>query len=112
MRRGVSISVLLVVLSSVLVPLAQASPASLPACCRAGGQHHCMGMPGGDGFRSLPSKCPYHAAPAVTSSLTALVRESMPVSLSATEDKAVAPSSFEPVPVAIGNVQKRGPPTV
>jgi len=110
MRRGVSIAVLMVLLTAVLAPLAQASSASVPACCRVGGQHHCMGMAGLDGFRSLPSKCPYRVAPAVTSRFAALVTFDLPVSIFATVTKIVAPHSAEPVPVAFGNVQKRGPP--
>ena len=110
MRRTVSIAVLMVLLTGVLVPLAQASSVWVPACCRVGGQHHCMGMAGTDGFRSLPDKCPYRAAPAVTSSIVALVNFNPPVSIFATETKTVALNSAEPVPVAFGNVQKRGPP--
>lgn len=110
MRRGVSIAVLMVLLTGVLAPLAQASPTSVPACCRVGGQHDCMGMAGMDGFHSLPSKCPYRVAPAVTSSVAALVTFNLPVSIFATETKTVTPHSAEPVPVAFDNVHKRGPP--
>jgi len=110
MRRGVSIIVLLVLLTAVLAPLAQASPAAVPACCRTGGQHHCMGMPGMDGFRSLPGKCPYHVAPAVTSGIAALVTVSLPVSLFASENEQPTPGSAEAAAVAFGNVHKRGPP--
>jgi len=110
MRRGVSIAALMVLLTGLSAPTVQASSASVLACCRVGGQHHCMGMAGMDGFRSLPDKCPYRVAPAVTSSIVALVTFNPPVSIFATETKTVALNSAEPVPVAFGNVQKRGPP--
>ena len=66
MRRGISIAVLAIVVASVVAPLALANPASVPACCRSGGQHHCMGMSGLDGFQSLPGECPYRVHRAVT----------------------------------------------
>jgi hypothetical protein len=109
-RRGVSISVLLVLLSSVIVPLALADFTSTPLCCRVSGQHHCTGMSGGDGFQSLPGKCPYRVAPAVTSGIAAL----LPVTLVQSSFKSGQRGAElpEPVslPVAFDNVQKRGPP--
>jgi hypothetical protein len=110
MRRGASIAVLLVLLSGVLAPLAQGSASSVPACCRANGQHHCMGMPGMDGFRSLASKCPYHVAPAVTSSIAAVVSEALQVSVLTAESSSVSLPNPVAVSVAFGVVQKRGPP--
>ncbi len=111
MRRGASIAVLLVLLTSVLAPLAQGGVSSVPACCRAGGEHHCMGMPGMDGFHSLPSKCPYHVAPAVTTNIAALVTESPRASILAVKSSSVFLPNPVPVSVAFGVVQKRGPPT-
>jgi hypothetical protein len=67
-------------------------------------------MTGMDGFGSLPSKCPYRVAPAVTSEIAALATINLPQSIVAIETSTVAPPSSEPVPVAFGNVQKRGPP--
>jgi hypothetical protein len=94
----------------MILPLAQAGATATPLCCRIGGQHHCRGMAGGDGFHSLPSKCPYRTAPAVTSGTTAL----LPVTLiqsSFTAEQYVTELP-EPIfiPVAFDNVQKRGPP--
>ena len=101
---------LLVLLSSVIVPLAQAGVAPTPLCCRVGGQHHCTGMSGRDGFHSLPGECPYRVAPAVTSGIAAL----LPVTLaqSSFESGQRAAELPEPIslPVAFDNVQKRGPP--
>ena len=109
-RRGVSISILLLLLSSTIVPLAQAGVVSTPLCCRVGGQHHCSGMTRGDGFQPLPGKCPYRVAPAVTSGIAAL----LPVVISqsffvARQQVAELPEGVS-LPVAFGNVQKRGPP--
>lgn len=111
MRRATSIAVLMVLLTGVFAPLAQASPASVPACCRTGGQHHCMGMAGMDGFQSLPGKCPYRVAPAVTCGIAALVPISLPVSVCISDSRTVPLPSLVPVSVAFGIVQKRGPPT-
>ena|SRR6516162_3305553 len=111
MRRGVSIAVLLVVLASALAPLAQANASSVPACCRVGGPHHCMGMPAGlDGFHSLPSKCPYRIAPAVTSPVATLIRVRLAISRFATETIPAPPQSIDPFRIALVDVQKRGPP--
>jgi hypothetical protein len=67
-------------------------------------------MTGGDGFHSLPSKCPYRVAPAVTSGIAAL----LPVTLSqswftAEQEVADLPESVS-LPVAFDHAQKRGPP--
>ena len=110
MRRWVSIAVLMLLLSSAFAPLAQAWGASLPACCRVGGKHHCTEMAGMDGFQSLPGKCPHHVSPAVTTELAALLATGVPVANRSDQTKAVTPCSPEPAHVDFGNVQKRGPP--
>ena len=111
MKRGVSTAILLVMLATVLAPLALASPASVPACCRAGGKHHCtMGTMGMDGFRSQACQCPYRFAPAVTTGIAALAAVHLPSSFFATRAKVVVVVAPDPVPVAFDLVQKRGPP--
>jgi NO-binding membrane sensor protein with MHYT domain len=110
MRRSISISVLLVILTIVLAPVAQASASSLPVCCRVGGQHHCMNTAGLAGFHSPATKCPYRVAPAVTSEVVALTTESLPVSIVHAESQVTALPAREPDLPAFGNVQKRGPP--
>ncbi len=110
MRRGVSISVLAVFLVIVLAPLAQATPTWLPACCRTGGQHHCMGMPGADGFRSFPNQCPYVVAPAVSGAISAHVVKSLPTALFVAESRATALPAPLPVSLVFDNAHKRGPP--
>src|SRR5664279_922086 len=75
MRRGVSIATLLVILVSVLAPLAQAQSPTLPACCRAAGKHHCdgsMGTSGSVGFKASAEACPYRHLAAVTSEVVAM----------------------------------------
>ena len=110
MRRGVSISVLLLLLCGVIVPLAQAGVTSTPLCCRVGGQHHCTGMSGADGFHSLPGKCPYRVAPAVTSGIAALLPVTLAQSSFRSGQRAAELPEPVSLPVAFDNVQKRGPP--
>ena len=101
---------LLVMLAGVLAPMALAIPASVPACCRVGGQHHCMGMMGLAGFHSELGKCSYRVAPAVTSGIAALVSANLPVSIFAAESKTAALVAPDPIPVAFDIGQQRGPP--
>ena len=110
MRRGVSISVLLPLLCSVIVPLAQAGVTSTPLCCRVGGQHHCTDMSGGNGFHSLPGKCPYRVAPAITSGIAALLPLILAQSSLESGQRAAELPELVSLPVAFDNVQKRGPP--
>jgi hypothetical protein len=75
-----------------------------------GGQHHCSGMAGGDGFHSLPSKCPYRIAPAVTSGIAALLPVTLTQSSSTAEQNVTELPESVSLPVAFDNAQKRGPP--
>jgi hypothetical protein len=77
LRRLLSIALLLVLglpLASPLFALNGQSEASLPACCRRGGNHHCMGAMGrsaassnGPVLRSPMDHCPYF--PGVTTGI-------------------------------------------
>jgi hypothetical protein len=65
MRRAIANSLLLIFSWMLFAPLvAQNSDASLPACCRKNGKHHCMmrGMQRlggkGIGLASVSEKCP------------------------------------------------------
>jgi len=110
MRRSVSIAVLAILLFGFFVPLAQGSSQSVPACCRAGGAHHCMGMAGMDGFHSEASRCPYRTAPAVTSGIVALVTGTQQAAIAAAESAPNVPLSSAPHFTRFDAVQKRGPP--
>ena len=65
MRRAIAISLMMLFSWTLMAPLfAQDSDASLPACCRKNGKHHCnMGMmashsDGQRGFTTVAEKCP------------------------------------------------------
>jgi hypothetical protein len=113
MRRIVSTAVLLVLLTATLAPLMQAGVSSLPACCRAGGKHHCemsMGTPGFAGFKSAPEVCPYRIHAAVTSPMVALTAVRHHAAVFVRSNNA-----FQKIEVAlctnlIKDVHKRGPP--
>lgn len=65
---------MVVVLAGTFLPLAQVSSATLPACCRRDGAHHCNMHPvSGDGFKSAQSLCPYRSLLFSTSPTPALL---------------------------------------
>lgn len=72
MRRSTATALLLLMLAAFLAPAAAATATTpLPACCRAGGRHHCSGMvpsgpEGGAQFRG--HSCPYRKPVAVSGS--------------------------------------------
>src|SRR5450755_5063309 len=95
MRRGVSIAVLMVILTSVLAPMAQARSSTLPACCRAGGTHHCDGSMGSSesvGFKAVPETCSYRHHAAVTSEAVALPATSHRISVLVLERESAHPT--------------------
>lgn len=110
MRRGASIAVLLVLLGGILAPLVQSAVPSIPACCRVSGNHHCMGAPGLDGFRSQSASCPYRTSPALLSEIVALISVTRQTSVFTFEPAAL------PARVAVALVKnydavpQRGPP--
>jgi len=106
----VSITVLAVLLSGWLLPLAQGSDASLPACCRAHGAHHCMGMTGMDGFHSAASKCPYRSEPAVISGIVALVGCRLGIAIVAAEPHSRIRRASHLTSAEVATVPQRGPP--
>ena len=113
MRRIVSIAVLLVLLTTTLAPLGQASASSVPACCRAEGKHHCemsMGASGLEGFKSVPQVCPYRIHAAVTSSLVALTAETHHTAIFVVSNKAAQPTEVTLGTSLNDDTHKRGPP--
>lgn len=73
MRRSVAIALLLLMLAAFLAPAALANAANpLPACCRAGGRHHCSAMlPISGGIQIRGQSCPYRKHLAFTASVAA-----------------------------------------
>jgi hypothetical protein len=111
MHRGVSIAVLTILLAGMLSPLAQDGPLSAPVCCRVGGQHHCMGKAGLDGFRSLASQCPYRAYPAVTSARAAAIARASSVPQRQVVAVVSVQSAGVQKIVTASDIRKRGPPS-
>jgi hypothetical protein len=63
MRRSIASTLLLLMVAALLAPAAVANVTSpVPACCRAGGPHHCAAMAaslGASGVRVEGQSCPY-----------------------------------------------------
>ena len=120
MRRWLAIPMLLVVLLpflSVFWGTADAG-ASLPACCRRSGTHHCtmMGEPSSDdhGLGAVREKCPYSPA-----ALAVVVLPSFaPTTAAAIYAGVVQHASVSPQTDARRRIsydrarQKRGPPSL
>jgi len=101
MRRGVSLTILVIILAALLAPLAQGATASVPVCCRVGGQHHCMGT---------AQSCPFRSYPVVKGGIVALLGPNLPQARLATQPQFLMAALVEPVRLSFDTVQKRGPP--
>ncbi|HYV75149.1 MAG TPA: hypothetical protein VFB24_12895 [Candidatus Binatia bacterium] len=110
MRRGVSLTILVIILAALLAPLAQGATAAVPVCCRVGGQHHCMGTAGMDGFRSQAQSCPFRSYPVVKGGIVALLGPNLPQARLATQPQFLVAALLEPVRLSFDTAQKRGPP--
>src|SRR5690348_15848359 len=113
MRRGVSIAVLLVLLTTTLAQLAQASASSLPVCCRVRGKHLCemsMGASALGGFQSAPQPCPFRIHAAVMPPLVALAASGHRTAAVVQIDEAAHPTELTHHANFSGDTHKRGPP--
>ena len=70
LKRLIANSLLVILIASLLAPLALCfQQSSVPACCRRNGKHHCMsGMSAitasndkAPAFRTIPSRCPFRS---------------------------------------------------
>ncbi|HEU4635868.1 MAG TPA: hypothetical protein VFS41_06810 [Edaphobacter sp.] len=124
MRRLLSIVLLVVFglpLASPLFALGRESGSNLPACCRRGGSHHCMGMAVASGstsktptLRSPAEHCPYFpgVTTAVRSGWTALpAQESIYAGL-VSHPAVVAQTQSMWRISRDRSRQKRGPPSI
>jgi hypothetical protein len=115
MRRGISISVLAVLLSALVAPLALASAAPVPACCRAGAKHHCemsLGDSGLAGFKSGSEVCPYRIHAAITSPLLALSPTAHHIAIFVLSGETAQPTKLALSTSDSDDAHKRGPPAI
>jgi hypothetical protein len=70
LKRLIANSLLVILIASLLAPLALCFQQSrVPACCRRNGKHHCMSRMSGitasndkaPAFRTIPSRCPFRS---------------------------------------------------
>ena len=70
LKRLIANSLLVILIASLLAPLALCfQQSSVPACCRRNGKHHCMAGVSGitasndkaPVFRTIPSRCPFRS---------------------------------------------------
>jgi hypothetical protein len=120
MRRILAITLLIAFGFPILAPAFAATPdpeASLPACCRSHGAHHCAMMhltqTTGPSLNAPP--CPFYPGPS-TSPRTAAASLTAAPSLTAAQLLAAAPRAATPnraAPIFISSANlKRGPPSL
>jgi len=116
-RRLVAISLLTLFTFPFVLPLfgTSAVEATLPACCRRNGKHHCMmymAWSQGLSFRTVREKCPYSIAPPailVLRSFTPSAAASVFAGI--TRHPASAPQVEAQLRISFDRTrQKRGPP--
>jgi len=112
MRKGLSSLVVVAMLLMVVAPLLALAPQTLPACCRAGGIHHCSGMMhlGGDGFRAQAPLCPYRNNAAVAPAHSALQVSRLSLTIASSCCALYVPATRSACITAHYSAPKRGPP--
>jgi hypothetical protein len=111
MRRALANLLIAFWIAAFCAPLLGAP--ALPACCRAGGRHHCMQPSSGDGFQPQAACCPYRNLSALASQAGNALPASAQ-SLDAISSQGVlALAQFSPVcRRPVDNVPDRGPPSI
>lgn len=121
MRRLLAISLLLLFSLPLVSPLLGESvgEASLPACCRRNGKHHCemMGMGASTsrtGAGAIREKCPYTpAAPAVLLLPSFTPSTAAAIFAGIASHPAIAPQAEAQLRISFDRArQKRGPPAL
>ncbi len=112
MRKSLSSLVVVAMLLMVVAPLLALAPQTLPACCRAGGKHHCAAMMklGGDGFRAEAPLCPYRHGPAVAPAHSALPGSGLTLATAASCSELYIPAVRTVTVTSSYSVPQRGPP--
>lgn len=113
MRRSVSIAVVMVILASALAQFTQVQSSTVPACCRAGGKHHCgrsMRAEGSVGFKAEPESCPYRHPAAMTSDVVALTSAVHRIAIFVVDADSAQPSVLAAYLSGCNDTHKRGPP--
>ena len=113
MRRYLSSLLLLAMLMTSAAPLLALAPQPLPACCRAGGDHHCAAMMklGGDGFHAQPTSCPFRRIPAAVRAHAALHSASVTFAVGAAHSELKFSVVGAPAIESSYALPKRGPPS-
>jgi hypothetical protein len=119
MRRAIAISLMMLFSWTLTAPFfAPDNQASLPACCRRNGKHHCsarmMGLLAGSqrGFTTVAEKCPRCPLNASsTNSPQYQVESAAAIYVEFVTYPAIAPQSEAVYPISsLRSHQKRGPP--
>jgi hypothetical protein len=112
MRKSFASLVMTALLLMAVAPLLALAPQTLPACCRAGGDHHCATMMhmGGEGFGAQTPSCPYRNHPAVAPGHSALEAPRIAFAIAESSGEAYVSAANAVSVSSAYSVPKRGPP--